>query len=427
MTDLFAAVDSDTKLFSSAEVMDAFDGHNDGRYAPAGGGGAGGDILSPAEFDAALLHGLIPRLEVYPPTVTVSNNQTLDGTPSAAALIPNRQGNAAGWYTSISPLDTAKQRYFAPSPPQNSQSAPSPDTWSVQFKRGGVAGAPFAQEFRMTGGQVVQFMVKQMGGTAFRILVNGKYLSRTHVAVGGTAGQIAFITVDFGAPLTSPADITFEGTSMSFYGVIHQAASTITKVPGPEPRRILFALDSYGGGSQLVTGLTSMVRTAGWLMGWRAILNSSIGGSGWINGGNNSETPLSGRVQADVIDQAPDVVVIGLGHNDTTYTDDQVKAAVTSTVTAIRAGLPNAQIIVTGPLFSTPTPGRYASMQAAIFAGVAGIPNVVTVDTAGNPWITNKNASKYVSTDNTHPVQLGADYFGFRYAALISEALAIKF
>jgi lysophospholipase L1-like esterase len=427
MARVLETFDTDTNLPANVDVIDAFDHHNDDRYAPLGSGGTGGEAVSPAEFDAALLHGLIPRLEVYPPTVTVSNNQGLDGTPTAAALIPNRQANAAGWYTSISPLDTAKQRYFAPSAPQNSQAAPSPDTWSVQFKRGGVAGAPFAQEFRMTGGQVVQFMVKQMGGTAFRILVNGKYLSRTHVAVGGTAGQIAFITIDFGAPLTSPADITFEGTSMSFYGVIHQTTSTITKVPGPEPKRIIFALDSYGGGSQLVTGLTSMVRTAGWLMGWRAVLNSSIGGSGWINGGNNSEPPLSGRVQADVIDQAPDVVVIGLGHNDTTYTDDQIKTAVTNTATAIRAGLPNAQIIVTGPLFSTPTPGRYASMQAAIFAGVAGIANVVTVDTTGNPWITNKNASKYVSSDNTHPVQLGADYFGFRYAALISEALAVKF
>lgn len=376
---------------------------------------------------AALLNGQVPPIDTMPPIVTVSNNQTLDGTPNAAALITDRKANASGWYTSIAPTNSTQQRYFAPSAPINNPAAASPDTWNVSFPRGGVGPGNFAHEMRVTGGQIVQYMLKQLTGAAYRILVNGRYLTPTHVPLGGSAGQLAFITVDFGAPIVAPVTITLEVTGAPFYGVIHQNASTISKVPGPDPKKLMMVLDSYGGGSGQVTTLTSLAKTAAWLLGYRAMANTSIGGSGWLSGGNNGEPAIGSRVTSDIVNQAPDVVVFGLGHNDSSFTDSQIQSAVTAVVTAVRNGLPNALIIVTGPIFSTPTPGRYTSMQAAIFAAVSGISGVVTVDTVGRPWITAANAAKYVSSDGTHPVQLGANYFGLRYAAMIAEELSVKF
>lgn len=383
--------------------------------------------ISAGETFAALTGGEVPPISLTPPVVTVSNNQTLNGTPNAASLITDRKANASGWYTSISPTDTTQQRYFAPSAPANNPGAPNPDTWNVTFPRGGVGPGNFSHEIRVTGGQIIQYMFKQLTGAAFRILVNGRYLTPTHVPLGGTAGQLGFVTVDFGAPIVAPVTITVEATGAPFYGVIHQNASTISKVPGPEPKKLMMVLDSYGGGSGQVTTLTSMAKTAAWLLGYRALSNTSIGGSGWLAGGNNGEPAIGGRVTSDIVNQSPDVVIFGLGHNDTTFPDDQIQSAVNNAVSAVRAGLPNALIVVSGPIFSTPAPGRYASMQAAIFAGVSGISNVVTVDTVNRPWITAANSGKYISTDKTHPVQLGANYFGIRYAAMIAEALAVKF
>jgi lysophospholipase L1-like esterase len=433
-TNLIPSVDSDTKQLPDAvrariaeNLADAETPEGAAIVVAVAAGVGPAASVSPAELNASLLGGEVPPVSTAPPAVTVSNNQTLDGGPVAASMISDRKGNQSGWYTSLAPTDTTKQRYFAPSAPINNPNAPGPDTWNVSFPRGGVGPGNFAHEIRVTGGQIVQYMLKQLTGAAFRILVNGRYLTPTHQALGGAAGQMAFITVDFGAPIIAPVTITLEVTGAPFYGVIHQNASTISKVPGPDPKKLMMVLDSYGGGSGQVTTLTSLARTAAWLLGYRALSNTSIGGSGWLAGGNNGEPAIGSRVSTDIVNQAPDVVVFGLGHNDTAFTDAQVQAAAASAVAAVRNGLPNALIIVTGPLFSTPTPGRYASMQAAIFAGVSGVSGVVTVDTVKSPWITAANASKYVSSDGTHPVQVGANYFGIRYAAQIAEALAVKF
>ncbi|MCM3521793.1 SGNH/GDSL hydrolase family protein [Curtobacterium sp. P97] len=415
-----AAADDAKASATSAATSAAYAGTAGAAAAQSAVGGAPAELL-------ATFSGQVPTLDPTPPKVTVSNNQSLGGGPDASGLITDRKANASGWYTSIAPTDTTQQRYFAPSAPTNNPSAPNPDTWNVSFPRGGVGPGNFSHEIRVTGGQIIQYMFKQLTGAAFRILVNGRYLTPTHVPLGGTAGQLGFVTVDFGAPIVAPVNITLEATGAPFYGVIHQNASTISKIPGPEPKKLMMILDSYGGGSGQVTTLTSLAKTTAWLLGCRALANTSIGGSGWLANGNNGEPSIGNRVANDVVAQAPDVIVIGLGHNDAPYSDAQIQTSVNSAVAAIRAGLPNALIVVTGPIFSTPAPGRYTAMQAAIFAGVSGIAGVVTVDTVNRPWITAANAGKYVSSDGTHPVQLGANYFGIRYAAMIAEALAVKF
>lgn len=413
---------------ATAAAKSASDAATSAASAGTAGAAAAQSVVggAPAEMLATFV-GQVPPLDLTPPKVTVSNNQSLTGTPDAANLITDRKANTSGWYTCIAPTDTTQQRYFAPSAPINSSSAPYPDQWNVSFPRGGVGPGNFVHEMRVTGGQIVQYMLKQITGAVFRLLVNGRYLTPTHQSLGGSPGQMAFITVDFGAPLAVPVNISLEVSGAPFYGVIQQNASTISKVPGPDPAKLMMVLDSYGGGSGQVTTLTTLAKTAAWLLGYRAMANTSIGGSGWLAGGNNGEPAIGSRVTSDIVNQAPDVVVFGLGHNDTSFTDAQIQSAVNSAVSAVRSGLPNAKIIVTGPIFSTPTPGRYKSMQDAIFAGVSGISGVVTVDTVNRPWITAANSSKYVSSDGTHPVQLGANYFGIRYAAMIAEALAVKF
>jgi phospholipase/lecithinase/hemolysin len=49
------------------------------------------------------------------------------------------------------------------------------------------------------------------------------------------------------------------------------------------------------------------------------------------------------------------------------------------------------------------------------------------VDTVSVPWITSANQAKYISSDGTHPIQIGHDYFGHRLAAAIATATRVTF
>lgn len=366
-----------------------------------------------------------PSIDTMPPTVYVDNGQDLNGGPVANTRLTS-VSSLSGWYTPISPLDTTKRRYFGPSAPYNNQADPFPDTWSVHFLSGGVGLYPFVDEHRMTGGQKIQYMLKQQNDAMYRIMVNGKYLTDTPVYVGGSPGSIACITVDFGAPLSSPVDIRFEGTGFRYYGQRYEAATTISKVPGPDPKKLLLAFDSYGGGAGTVSALSTAPRTMAWLLGYRGVINTSAGGSGYIAGGNLGQPAFKDRV-SEIVATNADVIIIGLGHNDTSSTNSAIQAAANSMVSGIRSGLPNAKIIVTGPMFSSASPGVYAAMQASIFAGVSSISGVVTVDTTARPWITSDNYASYVSSDNTHPLQVGSDYLGYYLAGLIKLATADRF
>lgn len=147
-----------------------------------------------------------------------------------------------------------------------------------------------------------------------------------------------------------------------------------------------------------------------------------MAGRGWM-----MSTAFSLDV-AGIIAEAPDFLVIALGTNDALNAVDT--ASLTATVTArlgeLRAGLPNAKIVVLGP-FAGDSAGTYT---AAIQAGLAAADTQkwlrfidfrsLGVYSESSPWACVGNTS---STTDVHPTQAGHDVIGAALSPLIGAAL----
>jgi lysophospholipase L1-like esterase len=86
-------------------------------------------------------------------------------------------------------------------------------------------------------------------------------------------------------------------------------------------------------------------------MGWSDVWKSGVGGTGYLNAGTGGRTTFRGRVAADVIAYAPDVVIVAGGINDTSSSQAAVQAEAALLFAQIRAGLPSALLVVVSPFW----------------------------------------------------------------------------
>jgi hypothetical protein len=153
-------------------------------------------------------------------------------------------------------------------------------------------------------------------------------------------------------------------------------------------------------------------------LGWD-VWPSGLGGTGYTQPG--AFVAFQARVQADVIANSPDVVVVAGGLNDDLAGLGDAAALLYST---IRAGLPSARLIVLSPW--APRSIDVAAKTAALAAAAANA-GALYVDTTS--WYTGNgdaagpngsgNSDIYVGPDQTHPTQGGHDYLGTRLAFAI--------
>jgi len=188
-----------------------------------------------------------------------------------------------------------------------------------------------------------------------------------------------------------------------------------TDAPTDQPTAV-FLGDSFVEGGQ-VSDAERFVTLVSDHFGWTPV-NEGEGGTGFITDGPAEfpeRAPLTERVSA-VVASAPDVVVVAAGINDTGrgYTDDQVRAAVTQTLTDLRAGLPNAQIYVVGPFWPNGYPTESALTVNAIVAEVAASLSMPFIDPIVGGWITGTNDGAepgnrvdFIGPDGTHPTVAG--------------------
>ena len=152
-----------------------------------------------------------------------------------------------------------------------------------------------------------------------------------------------------------------------------------------------FIGDSYSGGSADVPPASTIDRVASRRLGVRSV-SSAQGGTGYITDGkaniaSNSAFGSAERV-GRIVQAAPDAVAIVGGLNDEGKDLGQFAAAVKKILTDLRAGLPDAPIVVVGPQPSggaRTVGGTFADLVKATADAVAscGVDGVAFVDWAG--------------------------------------------
>lgn len=152
-----------------------------------------------------------------------------------------------------------------------------------------------------------------------------------------------------------------------------------------------FIGDSYSGGSADVPAASTIDRVASRRLGVRSV-SSAQGGTGYITDGkaniaSNSVFGSAERV-GRIVQAAPDGVAIVGGLNDEGKDLGQFGAAVKKILADLRAGLPDAPIVVVGPQPSggaRTVGGTFADLVKATADAVAscGVDGVAFVDWAG--------------------------------------------
>lgn len=152
-----------------------------------------------------------------------------------------------------------------------------------------------------------------------------------------------------------------------------------------------FIGDSYSGGSADVPAASTIDRVASRRLGVRSV-SSAQGGTGYITDGkaniaSNSVFGSAERV-GQIVQAAPDAVAIVGGLNDEGKDLGQFAAAVKKILADLRAGLPDAPIVVVGPQPSggaRTVGGTFADLVKATADAVAscGVDGVAFVDWAG--------------------------------------------
>jgi len=134
--------------------------------------------------------------------------------------------------------------------------------------------------------------------------------------------------------------------------------------------------------------------------GWR-LTNLASDGSGFATAGNNGDT-FADQVKV-ALTLRPSIVIISGSSNDMNRTPSALSADTEQTLQVLRAGLPDAQILVVSPVWSdTPEPDRLASIgaQTAADAQVIGA-QVIDI---GQPL---SGRADLVLPDHVHPTAQG--------------------
>jgi lysophospholipase L1-like esterase len=309
-------------------------------------------------------------------------------------------------------------------------------------------------------------LLPQQTTDAIRLFIDGvpvqdKPILLSAIATEGALGNSHLLTVNLGS--SAPRRIRIEIYTSRFGGVFQGPTYDFWEI-GLHGPKIAVLGDSTSGGSSVNTGGPAGT----WfpfmcdLFGWENRWNQSRGGTGYITT-NSPYTTLPNRVALDIVAKNFDVVIVDAGYNDASTDQTTFQAAVTSTISAIKAGLPKAWVIGVGcystsgtwPIYAaspvaTPLAGSVTkdSWQRTVFQA-QGIPYISQltgeirdaswnlVDTIG-PWMTGSgrvgtttgfgSADRFLgdgASDAIHPNDLGHKVKGMWMATAMRKLMAV--
>lgn len=322
---------------------------------------------------------------------------------------------------------------------------------------GGAANAnqtPFSLDFMFMG---TQFEILTKGSEGkYRFIVDGEAHNASYVRLMGSPDYaqhhmlVAFASAGI-------RHIVFETTdNVGVYSLKCAKADTFFRSRLPATPRVIvlgdsFTEGSYGSSYPEAATLLNWVYWLGKYMGWRDIWSSGSGGTGYLNNASvTGKTTFRGRVAADVIAYAPDIVIVAGGYNDSASSQAAVTAEAALLFAQIATGLPSAKVIVLGPwatggTVSAGLQGIRTGVKAAavgtvdlfvdLYTGQSYNRAGVAVGAAQGAWWTGTGksgspaadgvADTVVAADGLHPTPTGHQYIAARAAAAIALALPL--
>lgn len=292
---------------------------------------------------------------------------------------------------------------------------------------------PYTVDFSFSGSD---FEIFELGtGGSFRITVDGARVTPDMQSGPPSNGSLYWERVSFASAAKRYISIEAQSAFL-FGGINYMPDEQLSPSTIPLGKRSIFAGDSYTEPGDGYVNTTS--RFLNW-EGW----SSGSGGTEYLNPGPTATPPrvkLGDRIATDICPFNPAVVVVAMGINDSSYlasppfsySNAQITSAIGAEAardfSAIRACLPDAQIIAVGPWSpSTPVDASVNAVDLGVQAAACelGIPFISPVQES---WITGNqsvpgsgNATAFIGPDGTHPTQAGHDYLGLRLATRILQ------
>jgi hypothetical protein len=276
------------------------------------------------------------------------------------------------------------------------------------------------------------------------IEVDGKRVSDSNISplVTATAGN-GFINIDFRSTgvrtLRKIRLIVKQSTSLAFGRFYIAPGDSVFASSNPNGYRMCIVGDSITAGSSSgpsIAGNSFAYQFAN-LIGCNDVVQNAAGGTGFTVDSSGSQLTYIGRV-ADVIDLAPDIVYIHGAYNDQPTASATRIAAMVAYMRAVRAGLPNAIIIITGTYGGAIIASMIAVENDQITAVEQFADNrtyFIPVSTDVIPWMSGTgnltapngsgNSDIYVGpSDAAHPSNMGISYWAKRHASGFKKLLS---
>jgi acyl-CoA thioesterase-1 len=202
------------------------------------------------------------------------------------------------------------------------------------------------------------------------------------------------------------------------------AQSVPANLPVNLPVHTAFLGDSYTfgvGATQPADGYAYLVARA---EGWTARV-VGLPGSGYVRVAIRDREDIAAGLSA-VVAAHPQVVVVACGHNDAMprVNYQQTGAAALKDLTALRAALPEAKIVVVGPIWLNGYPDRKALyVRDAIRRAQQQIPGSVWIDPIAQHWFTGSwtrrtgDDASMINYAAGHPNNLGYEHIAARLEA----------
>jgi len=313
-----------------------------------------------------------------------------------------------------------------------------PGFFDPAFVQTGIGGVPvefafaMSETFEMDGSQFAFGIIGQ--DRIFSILVNGVDNMITNTMPND--GNLYWWTVTFDTAATRTVTLR---NAYGFSGVYLPITNGFF-LPRPLSARMVVIGDSfteqtYTTGSQCM-GIVSQMQT---LLPQFDIWALGEGGTGFVNTGpaGSGRTNFLGRA-ADIINAAPQYVVIYGGINDISFATDTtctnpVYMNATNLICTVHAALPSAKIAVIGPQWAadpylTGVPGLFnCAVLMSNACAVCGVPYISPI---AEPWITGNvnvpnsgNANIYtMPAEGTHPtIPAGAKFVANKIVSALSQ------
>ena len=180
----------------------------------------------------------------------------------------------------------------------------------------------------------------------------------------------------------------------------------------------LFLGDSYTSGWRGVgTGPRGWPRIVAAAMGWR-VVNLAVAGTGFVNPGWTGQ-PIGSRV-ATAVSRRPDVVVVAGGHNDSRWSAGTTAAAADRVLRELRAGIPDALIIVVGPIWQDGSPPVRCLVLRDRLRRTATAIDAVFVDPIADRWFAGSRHAM-IGRDGIPPTDAGHRFIAGRLLARLTD------